>query len=101
MRSWKISVPMLVLAAVVFAIPVVSSADAVVGGRGPHIRVHGHPPLPPLGRPVFVAFDDFGRFDVGGAPPLEIRVVGDVDVIALPDGSLRFVLDGEDEEEGE
>jgi hypothetical protein len=99
MRSWSFSISTLALASVLF--PLASAADAFVSGRGPHIRTHGHPPLPPEGRPVFLVVDDFAAFDVGTAPPLEVRVEGDVDIIQLPDGSLRFVLRGEDEGEAE
>ena len=86
MRRWTTSLILLLVAT-----PVASAADVLVGGRGPHLRVHGHPPLRSEARPVFVVVDDFA-FDVGGAPPLAIRVEGDVDVFVLPDGSMRFEL---------
>lgn len=76
--------------------------DAVVGGRGPRVWFHDRPPVVAGGRPVLVTVDAlaaFGDLDVRRAPPLEIRVEGDVDVIQLPDGSLRFVLGGRDVEE--
>jgi hypothetical protein len=104
MRSWTFSISSLALTAACLA-PVPGLAqDAVVGGRGPRVWFHDRPPVVTRGQPVFVVVDGlaaFGDLDVAAAPPLEIRVEGDVDVIQLPDGSLRFELGDRDDEDAE
>lgn len=101
MQSWKRRIPSGVLVTLVLATPGMSAADAIVSGRAPHIRVHRHPMQRMDERPVFVVVDDFDAFHVGASPPLEIRVEGDVAVIALPDGTVLFLPRGEHETEGE
>ena len=104
MRSWTFSTSSLALLAACLAPVPALAQDAVVGGRGPRVHFHGHPPVVSRGQPVFVVVDGlaaFGDLDVATAPPLEIRVEGDVDVIQLPDGSLRFELGGHDDEDAE
>lgn len=104
MRSWTFSISSLALMAACLAPVTALAQDAVVGGRGPRVHFHDRPPVLAGGRPVFVVVDGlaaFGDLDVGAAPPLEIRVEGDVDVIQLPDGSLRFELGGRDDEGAE
>jgi hypothetical protein len=104
MRS-RFRIVSLVLTAACVAPVAASAADAVVGGKGPRIRVHDRPPVMASGRPVFVMVDELAQFgdlvDVATAPPLVIRVEGDVDIFQLPDGTLRIVLDGDHEGEGE
>jgi hypothetical protein len=72
--------------------------DVVVGGHGPRVHRHGRPAVATGAQPVFVVVDglaEFGRLaHLDSAPPLEIRVAGDVDVFQQPDGSLHFVLGG-------
>jgi hypothetical protein len=100
MRSWTFWIASLALSGVLLAPPAAGAADAVVGGKGPRVRLPHRPPVAAGGQPVFVVVDEFAAFgdlDVAEAPPLSIRVEGDVDVILLPDGSLRFVLGGEGE----
>ena len=95
MRSWTFWIACLATSAALLAPPAASAADATVGGKGPRVHFHHQRPVAAHGRPVFVVVDEFAQFgdlDVAHAPPLSIRVEGDVDVIVLPDGSMRFVL---------
>ena len=104
MRSRTFSLSGLLLAAACLASVPAAAQEAAVGGRGPRVHFHDRPPVPTRGQPVFVVVDGlaaFGDLDVAAAPPLEIRVEGDVDVIQLPDGSLRFELGGRDDEDAE
>jgi hypothetical protein len=100
MRSWPLSISSLALMAACLAPVPAAAQDASVGGRGPRVHFHGRPAVSSGGQPVFVVLDEFAEFGrlahLDSAPPLAIRVEGDVDVIVLPDGSLRFVLGGED-----
>ena len=102
MRSCFRNLGLFLAAACVAPLPV-SAADGVVGGRGPRIWAHHHPPVAAFGRPVFVEVDSLAAFgdlnDVAHAPPLVIRVEGDVDIFQLPDGTLHIVLDGDDGDE--
>jgi hypothetical protein len=104
MRSWTFSIASLALAAACLAPAPALAQDASVGGRGPRVRFHDRRPVMARGHPVFVTVDElaaFGDLDVRHAPPLEIRIEGDAEIIVLPDGSLRIVLDGEDDGEAE
>ena len=104
MRSRSSWVSLLVLAAVCLGPASVSAADAMVSGKGVRVRdfrdLDGRS-LSNARRPVFVTVDGLAEFgdlvDVAHAPPLVIRVQGDVDIQRLPDGSLRFTLRRDDE----
>ena len=101
MRSWSSWVSLLVLAAACLGPAPVSASDAMVGGRGVRVREFDGRMFRSPRRPVFVAVDEFAEFGdlvgVAHAPPLVIRVQGDVDIRLLSDGSLRFILRRDDE----
>jgi hypothetical protein len=87
-----------VVLAAVLAAPAGAAAEAAVGGKGPRIRAHGQRPISAPG-PVFVRVDElaaFGDLDLAEAPPLVIRIEGDVEILQEPDGSLRIFLRDED-----
>ena len=102
MQSWFFPISGLALAAACLAAGPALAQDALVGGHGPRVHFQGRPPVGAGGQPVFVVVDELAGFGhlahMESAPPLEIRVEGDVDVILQPDGSLRFVLGGRDGE---
>ena len=99
MRGTRLRSARAAVLAAVLAVPAgPAAAEAAVGGKGPRIHAHGHPPVSAPG-PVFVRVDElaaFGDLDVAAAPPLVIRVEGDVEIIREPDGSLRILLRRED-----
>ena len=100
MRSWSFWASSLVLMVALLAPAAVSAADATISGRGPCVHDVDGRRVAAAGRPVFVAVDglaNFGDLDVAHAPPLLIRVQGDVDIRRRPDGSLDIVLGGDDE----
>lgn len=68
-------------------------AETAVGGKGPHVRAPDGSWKSFSGRPVVIVddrFADFGHKQVATAPPLQIRVVGDVEIEPLEDGGLRI-----------
>ncbi len=81
------------------AVPV-SAAGGLIAGRSPRITASDGRQIAAGGRPVYVVVDrlaEFGNFDLAEAPPLVIHVEGDVEIFQLPDGSVRIVLDGDDD----
>ncbi len=95
--SWSSS---LALALGCFLAVPVSAGEGLIAGRSPRITARDGRQIAAGGRPVYVVVDqlaEFGNFDLADAPPLVIHVEGDVEIFQLPDGSVRIVLDGDDE----
>jgi len=122
MRSWIRKPVTLAVVAALLAPLAASAADITVGGRGSQVWVPSRrwmTPGPPAkvfpvsprviardgrrivaaGRPVVVVCDDisaFGQPVVPSAPPLVIKIEGDVTIVPQEDGSLRLVFDDEE-----
>ena len=100
MWRWSFWIPAGLAVAVSAAPLAAHAADGVVGGKGPRIRSHDGRLLAVHDRPVFVVVDAFGQFGqlpAREAPPLEIKIEGDVEITPQPDGGLRIHFLDEDE----
>ena len=83
----------LALAAVLLAPSASNAGDIRIGGKGPHVRGHDGRWTSAMGRPVIVLVDDladFGHPRAALAPPLEIQVKGDVEIVPLENGGIRI-----------